>query len=802
MPPKRKRRVENSNTTPAQRETIRNRKDKILPGDRCQDESDEEESTVKKVYKNGPGISYVIFMPLLYTCACCCVIYQANEKWIKDTLGFGEPWSNRTDLWRGFEGVPEFSDKNKSLENLNFNNTTQVDSSVAQQKQQNQNQKNENKQFNNAFAAFGASSLPAHDLKNFAQQAQTILNQNRTAVVIGAGFSGLTASLELKRRGFGRVVVFDRNKKPGGRAVSFSSVEGMQEIFSSQEQEQEVKNKKEQKNKNTLGFQFDFGPSWYWMPDVFDSVFQRFGRKRSDYYELKRLDPAYRLYDQEEKFDVPGKPENFFDFVTSLEVEQNENEKQSSSSSSSTSNAISLRLLLGEAKIKYQKGIQNWIWKPMVSFYEFIDFGLMQAGICYDMFGGFSKHLKRFFSQNFEDENKILHKILNWPVIFVGASPESSPAMYSLMTFGGHLGGTWYPIQKTKISEEKSGLQVQNGLSAPALALHQVAIEQGIEFFLEHDVVNFEFKNEEEKDFVTAVCYKNNLEQQDVVKNKQISCIKKPDIVIASGDYHHIEQKLLPEKFRTQSEENWQQENVMSPSTLLFYVGLDKKIEGLLHHTFFFSSDLQEHFELVFQELVEKDLVSTSERIVGDESFEPLFYVSATSKTDQKVVFNTVDDEIENRTVDGEALFLLVPVPFRYDEYESKILQNDKNKIEEEREILLQKLLKIMTKKLNLNENFFKEHIVFNKNFGPSEFVQNFNSFRGNAFGHANILTQSLIMKPPLESKVQNLVFAGQLTNPGPGVYFHKIQKKQNTKKKMKKSKISKNKMLQKLCSR
>src|SRR5688572_14739105 len=96
--------------------------------------------------------------------------------------------------------------------------------------------------------------------------------------VIGSGFSGISSACFLAKDGFD-VTIFEKNNSPGGRARKFESD----------------------------GFTFDMGPSWYWMPDVFESFFSQFNKKSSDYYELERLDPSYRVfYSKEECLDIPA----------------------------------------------------------------------------------------------------------------------------------------------------------------------------------------------------------------------------------------------------------------------------------------------------------------------------------------------------------------------------------------------------------------------------------------------------------------------------------------------------------------
>jgi len=480
-------------------------------------------------------------------------------------------------------------------------------------------------------------------------------------IVIGAGYSGLSAACELRRLGHD-VLVLEKNDYVGGRAHQF-----------------------EVKADNGQTFKFDAGPSWYWMPEVFDRFFARYGRKVEEFYTLERLDPAYRIIRSEEEatLDVPGASEEaFLSWARKLEGE---------------SKGGLLDRMMDEAKEKYEEGIFKWIWHPMVSIWEMVDFNLMRAPFQYDMFNGYLAHLQKYIS------NSDLLTALKWPVIFLGASPHSAPAMYSLMTYGGHALGTYYP---------------SGGLSRPVMAMAELAEELGAEIRLNAEVDHFEL--DESGQGIRAVCMSDG------------SCVEGSGVV-ASADYHHVEQNLLPPHLRRYSEAYWDSQ-IMSPSCLLFYLGFDRSINGLLHHTFFFDIDLDKHLRAAFAD--------------HTWSTEPAFYVSATSKTDPSVTSGDGD---------GEALFVLVPVSYQLNGTDSDAL----------REELLNIIMKRMEQKL---DQPLREWLVYSQSYGMSDFENDFHSFRGNAFGHANTLAQSLVLKPSMDSLATNLVFAGHLTNPGPGV--------------------------------
>jgi phytoene desaturase len=473
------------------------------------------------------------------------------------------------------------------------------------------------------------------------------MHRKRSVVVIGAGFAGLSAASFMAKEGWD-VTVIEQQPTAGGRARQWKQD----------------------------GFTFDMGPSFYWMPDVFDRYFAQFGKKTSDYYSLHRLDPSYRLYWKDGYTDMPADFEALKKVFESLEP----------------GSGIQLEKYLKGAAYKYEVGMNNLVYKPARSIFEFADWPTISGMFKLDVFTSIKKHIARYF------KNDKLRQVMEFPVLFLGALPKDTPALYSLMNYADIRGGTWYP---------------EGGMYGVVNGMYQLAVELGVKFHFNEKVTAIETKGDVAKRIVTD---KNFYE---------------PDAVISGADYQFTEQQLLPAAARTYSEQYWNK-RVMAPSCLLYYVGLNKKLTQSVHHSLFFDVPFDKHGEEIY----------TNPQWPGD----PLFYVSVASATDA------------NAAPPGhEAIVFLVPV--------ASGLQGD---TDECREKYFQLIAKRMEK--HLGESIL-DSVVVKKTYSVSDFVYDYNSFRGNAYGLANTLRQTAIFRPSCRSKkVKNLFYTGQLTVPGPGV--------------------------------
>ena len=469
----------------------------------------------------------------------------------------------------------------------------------------------------------------------------------KNVVIIGAGFAGLSAAAFMAKAGWD-VMVLEKNLTAGGRA----------------------------KQLKAEGFTFDMGPSWYWMPDVFERFFHSFNKKVSDYYSLQRLDPSYRVYWENETADIPA----------------NYNELKKLFESIEPGSAQKLDHYLKEALLKYQIGIQDLVYKPGQSLTEFLDWKVVRNVFKLDVFTSIKSHVAKHFT------NPRLRQLMEFPILFLGALPEHTPALYSLMNYADIIGGTWYP---------------QGGMFSIVKAMQSLAEELGAVFHFDEAVTEISIDKGRAKKLVT---------------NKSTYTA---DAIISGADYHFTEAHLLPEEYRTYTEKYWSKK-VLAPSCLIYYVGINKTLPGLVHHSLFFDVPFDQHASEIYSKPQWPE--------------DPLFYLSITSKTDPDVA-----------PPGCENLFFLIPI--------ASGLENDS---EELRNHYFQLIVKRLEARCGENVS---DSIVYKKSFSVSDFVQDYNSYKGNAYGLANTLTQTAVFRPSCQSKkVKNLFYTGQFTVPGPGV--------------------------------
>lgn len=473
------------------------------------------------------------------------------------------------------------------------------------------------------------------------------MSTNKKVIVIGAGFAGLSAATTLAQQGFD-VTLLEKNKELGGRARKL-------EID---------------------GFTFDMGPSWYWMPDVFENYFSQFNTTVAQQYDLIRLDPSYAVFfSKDEVVKIPANLNEFYQLFEKYEA----------------GSSVQLKKFLAEAEYKYNVSMSDFVHKPSLSIFEFVDLRILNAALKMDLFKSISKYIHKHF------KNQKLIQLLEFPVLFLGAKPNETPALYSMMNYADIVLGTWYPM---------------GGMYKIVEAMVNVAKAQGV------------------KIKTGEVVSKINVEAGKAVSVISNGVTYEAEVIIGAADYHHVEQNLLEEKYRNYSESYWKSRK-MAPSCLMYYIGLDKKLTGLEHHNLFFDTP----FDLHAEEIYDRPQWPT----------QPLFYSTCASMTDKSVA-----------PEGKENLVLLIPIAVDIEDTEE----------------IREKYFNIMMDRLeHLTGQTIKQHVIVKKSYAINDFKKDYNSFGGNAYGLANILMQTAILKPSLKNKkVSNLYYAGQLTVPGPGV--------------------------------
>jgi phytoene desaturase len=468
---------------------------------------------------------------------------------------------------------------------------------------------------------------------------------NKNVFIIGSGFSSLSASCYLAKAGY-KVTVIEKNSSLGGRARQF---------------------KKD-------GFTFDMGPSWYWMPDVFDRFFEDFNKSRSDFYELEKLNPAYKV---------------FFGKNDSISIEDSLDKIKEIFEKEEKGSSVKLQNFMDEAENNYDIAVKDMLYKmPGISPLE-----LITKKTIFKV-KSFISNIRREVRKGFKSHR--LKAILEFPVLFLGAKASNTPAFYSFMNYADFGLGTWQP---------------KNGFFDLVNAMIKLGESLGVKFLTNSNVDSIEVTNKE----VDSI----------VINGIKHDC----SLIISGADYAHTE-SLLDQKYRQYSDKYWSKKT-WSPSSLLFYVGFNKKVPNVAHHNLFFDTDFEKHAQDIYDN--------------PKWTKDPLFYANFTSITNP----NTAPKDCENG-------FFLIPIATNLEDNED--IRN------EYFDIIIERLEKLTGEKL-------KEHILFKKSFCINDFEKEYNSYGGNAYGLANTLMQTAFLRPKLRSKkVKNLYFSGQLTVPGPGV--------------------------------
>lgn len=375
---------------------------------------------------------------------------------------------------------------------------------------------------------------------------------NKRIGIIGGGIGGLSAACFLAKHG-ADVVVIEKNEQLGGRASVLE----------------------------TDGFKFDMGPSWYLMPDVFDRFFAQFDRQPSDYYELIRLDPHYRI---------------FFKDNTRLDVTADRQENISLFESLEPGAGTALTKYLDEAKYAYQVGMDQFVYTDRPKLRDYVDFGVLRHARRLSLTRSMQSHVERYF------DHPKLQQVMQYSLVFLGGSPNNTPAIYKLMSYVDFEMGVYYPT---------------NGMGAVVDAVAALGTELGVTYRTDEEVTGIQ---------------KTSGDFHISTTNSSISV----DLVLSNADYVHTEQDLLTNNSQQYDAAFWNS-RTYAPSAFIMYLGIEGTIDDLAHHTLVLPTDWDAHFQAIFNKSIWPS--------------DPSYYICHTSATDESVA-----------PPGHSALFVLVPI--------------------------------------------------------------------------------------------------------------------------------------------
>lgn len=425
-------------------------------------------------------------------------------------------------------------------------------------------------------------------------------------------------------------------------------------------------------------YYFDMGPSWYLMPDVYKNFYAEFGKKPEDYFKLEKLDPSYRIFYYDQKvIDLhPQMEKNYATFETF-----------------EAGGGLKLKKYLESSRELYEFSIEEMLYKDYNSILDLLNGRLLLKGYKLRLW----ENLQHYVEKQFKSDEA--RKILEYAIGFLGGAPDKTPSFYHLVSHADLTMGVYYP---------------QGGMRRVVESVYQLAQSYGAKFVFNQTVENLEVED-------------------NIIKSVHTSnTVYNPDLVIMNADYHHSEIELLPVKNQSYNERYWES-RTLSPSAMVIYLGIDKRIDKLAHHNLFLNKDWEEGFDKVFD----------PEKAAWPEY--PSYYVNVPSSTDKSAA-----------PAGSDTLYILVPLAHTLE---------DTPQLREE---FFNRIIDDLESKIGYN---IRENIVVKKIFALKDFKNRYNAYKGTAFGLTHTLKQTALWRPAHHSKkVKNLYYTGQYTHPGIGV--------------------------------
>jgi len=409
------------------------------------------------------------------------------------------------------------------------------------------------------------------------------MNKSQSIIIIGAGFAGLSAAALLANAGY-KVTVLEKNNLIGGRAQILKK----------------------------RGFTFDMGPSWYLMPDVFETFFKHFNLDPRNIFKLTRLDPSYRIFfSNTEKIDISSNLKKNIRLFDSLEKNGGDKFKE----------------YLKVAKKYYELSLKHFLYKEYKSYKDFLVREMVEEGKGLRIFDSMDKYVSRFFN------SEKIKKILLYSLVFLGGAPKNTPSLYTLMSHVDFNLGVWYPM---------------GGMGKVIQEIANIAKSKGVIIKRNHEV--------------TSLIVENQL----VRKIETTKGVFEGDIVVSAADLHHTETNLLIEKYQTYPQKYWDKKTI-APSAFIIYLGLNKKLKNLSHHNLILDNDWEDHFETIFKNPQWPDkpsyyvcVPSITDSSVAPKNKENLFILVPIASglkdtpAQRKIYYKKIITDLEN--VSGESI--------------------------------------------------------------------------------------------------------------------------------------------------
>lgn len=486
-------------------------------------------------------------------------------------------------------------------------------------------------------------------------------------VVIGGGISGLATAALLATEGH-HVTVLEKQGTLGGRAYSFGEA----------------------------GFRFDAGPSWYLMPEVIDHFFRLLGTSADQQLDLVKLDPGYRLISEgsSEPVDVPAGRSRVVELFERLEPGA----------------GARLETYLDSAAETYTMAKRRFLYPTFESFAPLLAADVLSR---LPRLGRLLLEPLHSYARRYVSDTS-LQQILEYPAVFLGASPFTAPSMYHLMSHLDLEVGVHYPM---------------GGFARLVVALEKLARDAGVVIESDAEVLEIETvptTSRRRPAAVRGVRYRNGDGTAESLA---------ADVVVSAADLHHTETALLPRNLQTYPDRYWSRRTA-GPSALLLYLGVRGKLPQLQHHTLLFTADWEENFKAIF----------------GKDTFIPVpasMYVCKPSATDPDVA-----------PAGHENVFVLVPIP-----PDPGLGGSGDERLNQAADAVIGQL----GEWAGIPD--LAERIVQRRLYGPADFERDYHSWKGTSLGPAHTLKQSAFFRAGnVSRKVKGLYYAGASTIPGIGI--------------------------------